>query len=327
MAALSGRLTRIAKLAACSVLLALPALGQAQESSDRQDQQSQQRQATTEKKDKEPPPPLFLRHRRGIYKNVLGVAVVDGTPQSPPLETDDPSVPDKGEYEINLTTHADFSKELRIFDFFFLDTNYGIVPKIFGHELPTQVKFEFPLAGAKVPGDPMKVGVGAAKFGLKFNFYNNEHHGLYISLYPQIEFALPGTNAVEKVLAEPGQTLILPLLVQKEFKYITFVANGIIEQPIHDPAEDTTGTLGFGFGRAITRHTAAMAEIRFTSTFDLQRERLLVVNIGLMRRIRDNVVLYANVGRNVFSDEGTRHIYIGAGVKFLLKPNNAAGKK
>ncbi len=327
MAAPSGGLARIAKLAALSVLLVPPALAQAQESSDTQDQQNQQQQATAEKTEKEPPPPLFSRHRRGIYKNALGVAVVDATPQSPPLETDDPSVPDKGEYEINLTTHADFSKELRTFDFFFVDANYGIVPKIFGHELPTQVKFEFPLAGAKVPGDPMKVGVGAAKFGLKFNFYNNEHHGLYISLYPQIGFALPGTNAVEKGLAEPGQTLILPLLVQKEFKYLTFVANGIIEQPIHDPAEDTTGTLGFGFGRAITRHTAAMAEIRFTSTFDLQRERLLVVNTGLMRRIRDNVVLYANVGRNVFSDESIRHIYVGVGVKFLLTPNNAAGKK
>ena len=327
MAAPCGGLARIAKLAALSLLLVLPALAQAQESSDRQDQPNQQRQAATEKKDKEPPPPLFLRHRRGIYKNALGVAIVDATPQSPPLETDDPGVPDKGEYEINLTTHADFSKELRTFDFFFVDANYGIVPKIFGHELPTQVKFEFPLAGAKVPGDPMKVGVGAAKFGLKFNFYNNEHEGVYISLYPQIEFAVPGTNAVEKRLAEPGQTLILPLLVQKEFRYLTFVANGVLEQPIHDPTGETTGTLGFGFGRAITRHTAVMGEVRFTSTFDLQRERLLVLNSGLMRRIRNNVVLYANVGRSVFSDQGTRHIYVGVGVKFLLMPNEAAGKK
>lgn len=327
MAALSGRLARIAKLAAPLVLLVLPALAQAQESSDRQDQQNQQQeQATTEKKDKEPPPPLFLRHRRGIYTNSLGVAVVDATPQSPPLETDDPGVPNKGEYEINLTTHADFSKQLRTFDFLFVDANYGIVPKIFGHDLPTQVKFEFPLAGAKVSGDPMKVGIGAAKFGLKFNFYNNEQHGLYISLYPQIEFAVPGSNAVEKKLTEPGQTLILPVLVQKEFKYLTFVANGIIEQPIHNPAEDTTGTLGFGFGRAITRHTAVMGEVRFTSTFDLQRDRLLIVNSGLMRRIRENVVLYANVGRSVFSDEGMRHIYVGVGVKFLLMPNGAAGK-
>ena len=210
---------------------------------------------------------------------------------------------------------------------FFVDANYGIVPKIFGHNLPTQVKFEFPLAGAKVPGHPMRVGIGAAKFGLKFNFYNNQRKGMYVLLYPQIEFPVPGANAVEKRLAEPGQTLILPLLVQKEFKYLTFVANGIIKQPIHDPARDTTGTLGFGFGRAITRHTAAMAEVRYTSTFDLRRERLLVVNSGFMRRIRDNVVLYANVGRSVFSDESIRHIYAGVGVKFLLAPNAVARKK
>jgi hypothetical protein len=95
MAASCGGLARIAKLAALSVLLVLPVLAQAQESSDRQDQQNQQQQATTEKTEKQPPPPLFSRHRRGIYKNALGVAVVDATPQSPPLETDDPSVPDQ----------------------------------------------------------------------------------------------------------------------------------------------------------------------------------------------------------------------------------------
>ncbi len=131
----------------------------------------------------------------------------------------------------------------------------------------------------------MRVGIGPAKFGLKFNFCNNAHKGVYVSLYPQIQFAVPGAHPVANGLAEPGQTLILPLLVQKELKYITFVANGIINQPIHDPARDTTGTLGFGFGRAITRHTAAMVEVRYTSTLDLQRERRLAVNYGLMRRI------------------------------------------
>jgi hypothetical protein len=50
---------------------------------------------------KQPPPPLFPRHRRGIYQNREGLDVIDATPQSPPLETDDPGVPDKGEYEIN----------------------------------------------------------------------------------------------------------------------------------------------------------------------------------------------------------------------------------
>jgi hypothetical protein len=320
MAAPSGGLASIVKLVVLSVVLVLPALAQAQESSERQDQQSQQQQTTNEKTAKQPPPPLFPKHRRGMYKNGLGLQVIDATPQSPPLEVDDPGVPDKGEYEINLTTQTDFSNQLRRFDYLFVDANYGILPKIFGHELPTQVKFEFPLSGAKEHGDPFKVGIGAAQFGLKFNFYNNEHKGESVSFYPQIEFAVPGTAAVEKNLAKAGQTLILPLLVQKEFKYLTIVANGAINQPIHDPERDTTGTLGFGFGRAITRHVAVMAEIRVESAFDFKRDRLVVVNFGLMRRLRDSMILYMNVGRSIFSDEVFGHTYVGVGVKFQLAP-------
>jgi len=76
--------------------------------------------------------------------------------------------------------------------------------------------------------------------------------------------------------------------------------------------------LGVGFGRAITRYLAAMGEIRAESAFDFKRQRLVVVNFGAMRRIRDNMFLYANVGRSIFSDEGFAHTYAGVGVKFLL---------
>jgi hypothetical protein len=331
MAAHCRGLSRLTKLAAFALLL-FPAWAHAQDS-DTPAPANQSQRPPEKKTEKEPPPPLFSRHRRGAYTNALGVELVDATPQSPPLETDDPGVPDKGEYEINLTTDADLSKQLRTLDFFLIDANYGTLPKLFGHELPTQLKLEFPLAAAKAPGQAINVGLGAARLGLKLNFYNNESQGVYISFYPQIEFAVPGSHPAEKSLAEPGQTLFLPLLVQKEFKHFTFVSNGIINQPIHDAARDTTGTLAWAFGRALTRRTAAMAEIRFTSSLDFQRERLLVVNAGLMRRMGDNVVLYGNIGRSVFSDQlmphgaDTRHIYAGAGVKFLRMPNHPADKK
>jgi len=311
--------SRVIRPAVLLLIVVLPAHVGAQERGAEQDQQSQQ-QTRNGKTVKQPPPPLFPKHRRGLYKNNLGIVVIDATPQSPPLEVDDPGVPDKGEYEINLGTQADFSNSLRTADFLAVDANYGVLPKIFGHALPTQVKFEFPLAGAKENSDPFKVGIGAAQFGLKFNFYNNEHTGLSISFYPQIEFAVPGTAAVEKNLVNRGQTLILPLLVRKEFKYFTFVGNAGVHQPIHDPERDTTGTLGFGLGRAVTRFTAAMAEIRVESSFDFKRDRLVVANFGVMRRLRDNVILYANAGRSVFSDERSGHTYVGIGVKFLIVP-------
>src|SRR6266508_1102382 len=126
-------------------------------------------------------PPLFPKHRRGIYTNRDNIEVIDATPQSPPLEIDDPSVPDKGEYEINFFTNADLSNDVRRVNLLFVDANYGIVPKLNGHELPTQVKFEFPIAATKVHGNPFTLGIGAATFGMKFNFYNDERRGVRVS--------------------------------------------------------------------------------------------------------------------------------------------------
>lgn len=302
------------------LLLHIPNSG-AQESGVEQSQQSPPL-TKSGKTVKQPPPPLFHKHR-GVYKSSSGGEVLDATPQSPPLVVDDPGVPDKGQYEINLTTQADYSKQQQTFDFLFVDANYGVVPKILGHELPTQVKFEFPLSGAKTNGDHLQVGIGTAAFGLKFNFYDNEHTGLSLAFYPQIEFAITGATAVERNLAEVGQTLALPLLVKKEFRYFTLVANGAVNESFGDPDRNTTGALGVGLGRDISRYTAVMAEIHGESAFDFKRERLVVVNFGAMRRLQDNVILYANIGHSLVSDEVPGHLYVGAGVKFLLTPKGS----
>src|SRR5689334_18476424 len=90
---------------------------------------------------KEQAPPLFPKHRRGFYTNASHVEVIDATPQSPPLDVDDPGVPDKGEFEINLLTKADLASDVRTLEMFRVDANYGVVLKGFGHELPAQIKF------------------------------------------------------------------------------------------------------------------------------------------------------------------------------------------
>jgi hypothetical protein len=266
---------------------------------------------------KEPPPPIFPRHHRGIYRDIQGREVIDATPQSPPLEIDDPSVPDDGEYEINLSTHADLSKGAQAVDLLFVDANYGILPKIAGRELPTQVKFEVPLTAAREHGEPFTRGVGDAKFGLKVNFCLNERIGLSMSVYPQIEFEPPGAGSVEKGLAEPGQTLILPLLVAKEFHYFTFVANGAVNKVLHDPKRQTTNTFGVGFGRAFTRKVAAMMEVRDEVSSNFKNNHLLSLNVGLIHGVR-RLIVYTRVGHSLFSEDGFGHTYLGVGVKFMV---------
>jgi hypothetical protein len=269
---------------------------------------------------KSPPPPLFRKHHRGTYVDADGLEVVDATPQSPPLKTDDPSVPDKGEYEINLATGADLSRDVQHFDLLFVDANYGMAPGFAGHELPTQLKFEFPVAAVTGEGSPFVAGIGPAKAGLKFNFYSNERKGVLMAFYPQIEFAVAGSRSVKNGLAEPGQTLSLPLLASREFKYLTFVANGTVNVPIHDLDRETTGAFAVAFGRAMRRKLAAMVEVHAESTFDLERDRLVTLNGGLIRGL-GRYIVYGNVGHSLFSDDGVGHTYVGFGLKVLLTPS------
>lgn len=266
---------------------------------------------------KGPPPPLFPKHCRGVYRNSQGIEVIDATPQSPPLETDDPGVPDNGAYEINLTTHADLSREGQSVDLLFVDANYGILPRIAGHELPTQLKFEFPVTVAREHDDPYTLGIGAARFGVKVNFYSNEHAGVSIAFYPQIEFEAPGTGSIQKGLADPGQTFVLPLLVAKEFHSFTFVANGAVNKPVHAPARASTSTFGVGLGRALTRKVAAMIEVRDESALDFRSNHLMFLNVGLIYGVR-NVVVYTQLGHSLFSDDGFGHTYVGVGMKFVV---------
>jgi len=316
-----------AGLAALALLtLAVRALAQtAAEPPSGQDPTLAQQAPATQQPAPTTPVPLFPRHRRGLYKNGLGLWVLDATPQSPPLDTDDPSVPDKGAYEINLTTDTDASRLTKKFDLLSIDANYGMVPSILGHDLPTQLKLEVPISAARNGDDPYSTGLGEGQFGLKFNFYENERVGIGMSFYPQVEFAT-GPGAVANGLADRGQTLVVPLLVSKDLKYLTLVVNAAVNTPVHDPSRSTTATLSAGVGLPVTRKLAVMAEVHSDSSVDLAHDRVLMVNVGLMRAVGQATVLYANVGHTLFSYDTVAHTYAGAGLKLLIKPD-AAGPR
>ncbi len=263
-------MTTLSRAAALSIILVWPLAAAAQQAPEK----PQAGQPQTDKdKPKQPAPPLFPRHRRGWYKDAQGIEVIDATPQSPPLETDDPGVPDKGEYEINLTTHADYAKPAQRVDLLSVDANYGVLPVIAGHALPTQIKLEFPVAAGRER---------------------------------------------EKGLAESGQTLILPLLVARELHELTFVVNGALEKPIHDPERQMAVELRVAIGRAFTRKVALMTELRAESSKDFKSNRLVVLNAGFIHGVR-NVIVYANLGHSLFSDDGHGHTYAGFGIKKTIR--------
>jgi hypothetical protein len=273
-------------------------------------------QPKVESPPRNPPAPLFRKHRRGLYVNSDNLQVIDATPQSPPLQTDDPGVPDKGEYEINLLTEADLAADAHTVDVLTIDANYGLVLKGFGHELPTQLKLEFPVVAREEHGDSYQMGLGTSAFGLKFNFYNDETRGLRVSVYPQIEFSTG--SSVEKNIAEPGQTLILPLLVSHESKYVTMVANAGVNKTIHDAGRDSTAELGFGVGRAFFRKLAVMGDLHTSSSTNFKHDRQLAADAGFIYGVR-KAIWYSRIGHSLFSDDG-RHAFVSFGVKVLIDP-------
>jgi hypothetical protein len=163
----------------------------------------------------------------------------------------------------------------------------------------------------------LEYGVGEANVGVKLNFYNNDRTGFSAAFYPQIEFATPGTDGIGKGLADPGQTLILPLLLAKDLSYAIVVANAILREPIRDIDRSPTTMFSFGVGRALTRKLAVMGEIRTESSFDFQRHQLAAVNVGLIRGIR-NIVVYMRLGRSLLSDDEVSHTYLWGGLKLLI---------
>ena len=57
-------------------------------------------------------------------------------------------------------------------------------------------------------------------------------------------------------------------------------------------------------------------QLRTESSIDFQRDRLVLVNAGIIDGVR-NVVVYANIGHSVFSDDGG-HFYAGGGFKVVI---------
>jgi len=259
---------------------------------------------------KQPPPPLFPRHRRGIY-TANQIEFIDATPQSPPLEIDDPGVPQPGQWEVNFTTSADLGRSETEFDVLLVDANLGLMPRIFGCAIPTQLKIEAPYAALTQEGAAAAFGLASATVGLKFNFYDNEAKGKSASIYPQLKIAVPAS--ARRGLTDYGQTIIVPLLFAKYLHNATLVINGSLAKPLHSE-EGATTTLAIGLGRAFLRKVALMGEVHAESSVRFSELREVEVTMGAMYDLL-HIPVYASVGRTLHAPEGGPRTSVLFGVK------------
>jgi hypothetical protein len=128
--------------------------------------------------------------------------------------TDDPGTPGANHWEINLgwtTQRTPGSTEDALPQ---LDINYGIGDRI---ELTYFANY-FDLRN---DGRSATWGLSDSEIAVKWRFFDHGENGLQISVYPQINFLLPGSDSYARGLADRTPSYELPFELQRAFKYLS----------------------------------------------------------------------------------------------------------
>src|SRR3954468_16366516 len=112
----------------------------------------------------------------------------ESTPQSPPLNVDDPATPGCNKWEVNFVLDGDLAHSGNAYELPLLDVNYGVGDNI-------QLKYEVPYSMANADGTNQSA-VGESKVGIKYMFMENEAAKLELAVYPQVSFVGSNSSAV-----------------------------------------------------------------------------------------------------------------------------------
>jgi hypothetical protein len=229
---------------------------------------------------------------------------LDTTPQSPPLDVDDPGTPGCNTLEANVVFNGEFSRESNNLEVPLLDLNYGV-----GDNL--QLKYEVPFIWNSEKGHTT-TGFGNSKFGVKWNFLDDTERSLEAALYPQVEIRSSSHTIEIEGLADDGTVLTLPLLVSKKLAStsegdVMLTANLGYEIVFarHEP-DAVFAALGIG-APLFSSRVAVMAEIvteQATSRDEEGvREHLIKMDLALKAPITDHLSAFASVGRSLETSE------------------------
>jgi hypothetical protein len=242
---------------------------------------------------------------------------VETTPGSPPLDVDDPGTPGCNGWEINIVTSGELGTgmtgEAPLFDI-----NYGVGDNI-------QLKGEVPYELSRIDGATAS-GLGRAEFGIKYRFYDDESRVLSMAIYPQLEFAVPGTAADE---GDEGVGTItkLPVLfstkVGETSKGDIMITANLGYNISTVPATEDYVSASFGVGFPLTSGLALMVEAStvqaLTRNMENVRESMVKANVGLFGRINEHLLLLGALGESYSSSnaDDSAHTCLILGVRIL----------
>jgi hypothetical protein len=239
---------------------------------------------------------------------------LETTPGSPPLDVDDPGTPGCNGWEINIVTSGEFGKGMD-WEAPLFDINYGV-----GDNL--QLKAEIPYEYSRVDGESHSA-VGRGELGIKYRFYEDESRDLAIAVYPQLEFAIPGTEAAD----EGGTLTKVPVLfatkVAETSKGNVMLTANVAYNISSVPMTENyiAGAIGIGF--PVTGKLAAMiegsTEQALGNNMEDVREGYFKANLGLFGPITDHLLWFGSIGQTFASSDAadSSHTCVSFGLRVL----------
>lgn len=220
--------------------------------------------------------------------------------------TDDPGTPGDGHWEINTALTAERRTGEHRTEMPLLDLNYGVGERV-------QLKYE--AAWVRLHDDDGRHdGLSNSLAGVKWRFYDAGEKAWQISMYPQVEFANPGSHSDRRDLASHGTSCLLPFQLMKEFESFSF--NADFGYVLHGADEDEW----FG-GLALGKEVKAGVELAVELHWEAEshfRGTALTANVGARIDLSENHTLLVSVGRELHhADEARASLiaYLGLQVR------------
>jgi hypothetical protein len=207
----------------------------------------------------------------------------------PPLLTDDPDTPGPNNWEINIAFTSEDEAGYWTLGTPLLDMNYGVGDTI-------QLKYQVPLT-VYVPKDAgARVGMDNSLAGVKWRFIDQTNGSwLEMSTYPQYEFLYP-ESSIQRVQADNGNNLLLPIEVEHQFKSLLMYADaGVILNSARPPEEWG----GIAAEYELTENFSIMAEF-YGGAGENFMENGLTFNLGFWRKLTKHAALIGSAGRAIF---------------------------
>ena len=217
----------------------------------------------------------------------------------PPMITDDPGTVDKGHFEINSGITAEHTVSESLFEFPFIDINYGVSGR-------QHLNFEVPLVSRYIKGIGMQKGIGKVGIGTKFRFVDKDYAGIDISTHPACSFIL-SNDAVEKEVVDEGTEFFIPIEFQKDFNK-NFL--GIELGRLINTRSQDLWTYGALYAKEFNSRINIAVEINGNSNTNFN-ETTLFLNLGTRITMTQSFKILLSAGKSIISPEGTENIYIG----------------